>query len=163
MPAEPVSVGHASQTRFTFGVYHSEAEFVSKAIDAGHPRDLYGQLPLEMQNCVDSLSIMPESSVIAKRAAWFTKWTKRAREIQRAPDPEWVIDDPAMAKILDQKRLQLLDEIISPMISPWPGILGMVSTLLGLCRLRAFCQAKWCLPLYIQTTYVPAHHAPMKR
>ena len=55
VPAEPVAAGHASQTRFTFGVYHSEAEFVSKAIEAGHPRDLYGQLPLEMQNCVDSL------------------------------------------------------------------------------------------------------------
>ena len=113
VPVEPVAAGLASQTRFTFGVYHSEAEFVSKAIEAGHPRDLYGQLPLEMQNCVDSLSLMPESSVIAKRAAWFTKWTKRAREIQREPDPEWVIVDPAMAKILDQKRLQLLDEIIS--------------------------------------------------
>ena len=110
---EPVCEDHALQARFTFGVYHSEAEFVNKAIEVGHPRDLYGQLPMEMQNCVDSLSVMPESSVIAKRAAWFAKWTKRAREIQREPDPEWVIADPAMAKILDQKRLQLLDEIIS--------------------------------------------------
>ena len=111
--AGPALLEQAVQARYTFGVYHSEAEFVSKAVDAGHPRDLYGQLPIEMQNCVDSLSVMPESSVIAKRAAWFAKWTQRAREIKCEPDPEWVIGDPAMAKILDQKRLQLLDEIIS--------------------------------------------------
>ena len=109
----PVSGGQTSQARVTFGVYHSEAEFVSQAIKAGHPRDLYGQLPAEMQNCVDSLSIMPDASVIAKRAAWFTKWTCRARELHLEPDPEWVINDPAMANILDQKRLQLLDEIIA--------------------------------------------------
>ena len=111
--AGPVPEVQASQVRVTFGVYHSEAEFVSQAIKAGHPRDLYGQLPAEMQNCVDSLSVMPEASVIAKRAAWFTKWTCRARELQLEPDPEWIIEDPAMANILDQKRLQLLDEIIS--------------------------------------------------
>ena len=67
----------------------------------------------ETQNCVDALSVMPDSWVIAKRACWLTKWTKRAREIQREPDPAWAIDDPAMYKILTQKRLQLLDEIIS--------------------------------------------------
>ena len=51
-------IGVYTQARFTFGVYHSEAEFVKKVIAAGHPRDWYGQLPVEMQNCVDALSVM---------------------------------------------------------------------------------------------------------
>ena len=97
---------------YTFGVYHSEAEFVRKAVQVGHPRSLYGSLPQAMEECVDALLVMPEASVVTKRAAWLAHWTARAKAIQENPDPDWHIQDPAMRAILGRKRLQLLDEIL---------------------------------------------------
>ena len=97
---------------YTFGVYHSEAEFVRKAVQVGHPRSLYGSLPQAMEECIDALLVMPEASVVTKRAAWLAHWTARAKAIQENPDPDWHIQDPAMRAILGRKRLQLLDEIL---------------------------------------------------
>ncbi|CAE6963869.1 unnamed protein product [Symbiodinium sp. CCMP2592] len=47
------------------------------------------------------------------RRKWLDKWTARAAEITKAPDPSWDISDPHMHHVLCKKRLQLLDEIIA--------------------------------------------------
>ena len=106
------SASNEAREAYTFGVYHTEAEFIRKAVEVGHPRQLYGQLPEAMKKCIDALLVMPEAAVAKKRALWFSKWTERARAIMHDPDPTWEISDPAMSTIMQKKRLQLLDEIV---------------------------------------------------
>ena len=97
----------------TFGVPHTESEFVRAAINAGHPRSVVSSLPPHLDSCVDQLARAPPHEVIKKRQRWLGKWTARAAEIGADPDPEWGISDPHMHSVLRQKRLQLLDEIIA--------------------------------------------------
>ena len=97
----------------TFGVPYTESEFVRAAIKAGHPRSVVSSLPPHLDSCVDLLARSPPHEVIRKRQQWLEQWTARAAEIGANPDPEWRISDPHMHKVLRQKRLQLLDEIIA--------------------------------------------------
>ena len=92
---------------------YTESEFVRAAIKAGHPRSVVSSLPPHLDSCVDLLACSPPHEVIKKRQLWLERWTSRAAEIGANPDPEWGISDPHVHKVLRQKRLQLLDEIIA--------------------------------------------------
>ncbi|CAE7203386.1 ubiad1 [Symbiodinium sp. CCMP2592] len=107
--AEPVQQTHHA----TFGVPFDESEFVRAAVRAGHPSSSLSSLPDHLESCVDMLAKAPPHAVVDKRRSWLDKWTKRACEIDRDPDPSWDIDDPHMKRVLCKKRLQLLDEIIA--------------------------------------------------
>ncbi|CAE7203407.1 unnamed protein product [Symbiodinium sp. CCMP2592] len=78
-----------------------------------HPSSSLSSLPDHLESCVDMLAKAPPHAVVDKRRSWLDKWTKRACEIDRDPDPSWDIDDPHMKRVLCKKRLQLLDEIIA--------------------------------------------------
>ena len=97
----------------TFGVYHTECEFVRAAVKAGHPRSLVDALPEHLDSCVDLLAKAPPHAVIQRRKQWLDKWTARAAQIGLSPDPSWGLEDAHMHKVLQSKRLQLLDEIIA--------------------------------------------------
>ena len=97
----------------TFGVYHTECEFVRAAVKAGHPRSLVDALPEHLDFCVDLLAKAPPHAVIQRRKQWLDKWTARAAQIGMSPDPSWGLEDAHMHKVLQSKRLQLLDEIIA--------------------------------------------------
>ncbi|CAE7217665.1 ubiad1 [Symbiodinium sp. CCMP2592] len=110
---EPVA-GPVQQTHHaTFGVPFDESEFVRAAVRAGHPSSSLSSLPDHLESCVDMLAKAPPHAVVDKRRRWLDKWTTRACEIERDPDPSWDIDDPHMKRVLCKKRLQLLDEIIA--------------------------------------------------
>ncbi|CAE7626849.1 unnamed protein product [Symbiodinium sp. CCMP2592] len=110
---EPVT-GPVQQTQHaTFGVPFDESEFVRAAVRAGHPSSSLSSLPDHLESCVDMLAKAPPHAVVDKRRRWLDKWTTRACEIERDPDPSWDIDDPHMKRVLCKKRLQLLDEIIA--------------------------------------------------
>jgi len=97
----------------TFGVYHTEAEFVRAAVQAGHPKSLVDALPEHLESCVDLLAKAPPHAVIQKRKQWLDKWMARAAQIGVSQEPSWEVEDPHMREVLQSKRLQLLDEIIA--------------------------------------------------
>ncbi|CAE7225449.1 RE2 [Symbiodinium sp. CCMP2592] len=97
----------------TFGVYHTESEFVRAAVKAGHPRAMVDSLPAHLDSCIDLVSKAPPSAIVERRKQWLDKWTARAAEIGVRPDPIWEVEDPHMREVLRSKRLQLLDEIIA--------------------------------------------------
>ncbi|CAE7654078.1 unnamed protein product [Symbiodinium sp. CCMP2592] len=97
----------------TFGVYHTESEFVRAAVTAGHPKAMVDSLPAHLVSCIDLLAKAPPSAIVQRRKRWLDKWTARAAEIGVRPDPVWEVEDPRMREVLRSKRLQLLDEIIA--------------------------------------------------
>ena len=107
---EPMLVTRLSQV--TIGVYHTEAEFVRAAVNAGHPRSLYGGLPDSLAMCVQNLVTCPKHVIVERRRKWIKKWSARARKISENPDPFWELPSGPRRQILSCKRLQLLDEII---------------------------------------------------
>ncbi|CAE6929570.1 unnamed protein product [Symbiodinium sp. CCMP2592] len=97
----------------TFGVYHTESEFVRAAVKAGHPKAMVDSLPAHLESCIDLVSKAPPSAIVERRKQWLDKWTARAAKIGVRPDPIWEVEDPHMREVLRSKRLQLLDEIIA--------------------------------------------------
>ncbi|CAE7298793.1 unnamed protein product [Symbiodinium sp. CCMP2592] len=97
----------------TFGVYHTESEFVRAAVKAGHPKAMVDSLPAHLESCIDLVSKAPPSAIVERRKQWLDKWTARAAEIGVRPDPIWEVEDSHMREVLRSKRLQLLDEIIA--------------------------------------------------
>ncbi|CAE7304323.1 unnamed protein product [Symbiodinium sp. CCMP2592] len=97
----------------TFGVYHTESEFVRAAVKAGHPKAMIDSMPAHLESCIDLVAKAPPSAIVQRRKQWLDKWTARAAEIGVRPDPIWEVEDSHMREVLRSKRLQLLDEIIA--------------------------------------------------
>lgn len=106
----------------SWGIQWSEDEFVSAAVQLGHPKSFLKALPIELKKVIQQLSMCNDADVICARAAWLQRWVKRANEL-RAPESNlhMTIDDDG-AKVVVNKRILLFKEMLADAGYYDPGI-----------------------------------------
>ena len=106
------SSGGDLQTIQVWGVPWTESEFVSKAVERGHPRSFKALLPPVLDEALSCNAYRSSAEVSALRAKWFSKWVARSAQLK---DKESALKESMpehLKKILGPKRLLLLAEIL---------------------------------------------------
>ena len=108
-------VGNRSSNLFccSWGIQWTEEEFVSAAVELGHPKSFLKALPYELRETIGSLTSMQDADIIAARAAWFKKWVKRADELKSDEALLHNSIDKDGATVISEKRILLFKEMLS--------------------------------------------------
>ena len=103
-------------------------EFVDKAVQAGHPRSLHGNLPPALVTALDAHIELSEEEICAKRMRCARKWT---HEIVRCEGEEKLLKSklPSNSRqILKEKRLTIWKNMLAESGYPDMGIIDDASS-----------------------------------
>ena len=95
-----------------WGIPWSEHSFVDQAIASGHPKSFSALLPPVLKHAIDEVAGKPAERIISLRAAWFNKWLSRASDLQSSEKRLKLSMPKHLQRILDSKRILLLEEIL---------------------------------------------------
>ena len=95
------------------GIPYTPAEFLAEAVNRGHPHDLFSGVSDSMLKAIKSNASMTASQVIAYRAAFFKKWTKRAAELDQKGKELHSTLPKHHQQILRGKRLLLMEDMLN--------------------------------------------------
>ena len=95
-----------------FGVPWSVEEFLEEAFRRGHPASLFESISESMKEAIRTNVNMKAAAIIAYRAEWFKKWTRRAEELSGNERRLHGEMPPQRKAILRKKRILLLKEIL---------------------------------------------------
>ena len=114
--------GGDMQTIQVWGVPWTESEFVSKAVERGHPRSFRALLPPVLEEALSYNANESCAELMALRAKWFSKWVNRSSQL-KVDELSLKNSMPAHLKaILEPKRLLLLAEILKEEGYPDQGV-----------------------------------------
>jgi len=74
--------GGDMQTIQVWGVPWTESEFVSKAVERGHPRSFRALLPPVLEEALSYNANESCAELMALRAKWFSKWVNRSSQLK---------------------------------------------------------------------------------
>jgi len=100
------------------GVPSEPAEFVARAVQAGHPRGLDVHIDSAMREVVQMNMLEPPFALAKKRVEFFKRWTKRAKELNAKEDELRQTMPEHVRKVVGQKRLVLFKEMLSDLNYP---------------------------------------------
>ena len=109
-----------------WGIPWSESEFVTKAIERGHPRTFNALLPPALEDAVSSTAYMSCGELAELRARWFATWVERAKELSPSEIKLKEGLPPHLKRILGPKRILLLAEILKHEGYPDLGVVNEV-------------------------------------
>ena len=102
----------------TVGIPREPMDFVAKAVEAGHPRSMSIHLsPFVQQSPL---------ALLKKRAAFFWKWTARAKELS-AEEIKYKTSLPSYLQNLQKKKLLLRAEILQSLDYPDKSLLRHIA------------------------------------
>ena len=110
-----------------WGIPWSESEFVTKAIERGHPRTFNALLPPALEDAVSSTAYMSCGELAELRARWFATWVERAKELSPSEIKLKENFPRHLKRILGPKRSLLLAEILKHEGYPDLGVVNEVS------------------------------------
>ena len=113
---DQLSVGVFEQA---WGIPFSPDEFIQEAVERGHPKLFSRLVPKILQTAIENNFCDEGLQCLAlNRIQWFTKWTERAKQLQKHDaDIKNALPSHA-AKILEPKRLALFKEILEDLEYP---------------------------------------------
>ena len=97
----------------SLGVYASPEEFVEECLNVGHPFDQLHAAPDVLKQCLFDMLTKGPAWVVDRRAKLLKKWTQWARDLEAEEAGLRKSLDPEVAKVLQGKRLLLLEKIAS--------------------------------------------------
>ena len=107
-----------------WGIPFSPEEFISEAVDKGHPKAVSNLVPNMLMSAVDrNFGRNCDVGALAReRADWFAKWTKRASELSKSELDFKMQLYEHVRNILAPKRLLLWKEILTELQYPDLGV-----------------------------------------
>ena len=105
-----------------WGIPWSDAEFVAKASLAGHPCFLESTLPPALSSAIDRFHKSSPAERSKKRVAVLRKWLARANELSVKEKAMHEAMHPCVKKMLDGKRLLVLEEMLREAQYPDMGV-----------------------------------------
>ncbi|CAE7555695.1 SLC24A2, partial [Symbiodinium sp. CCMP2592] len=106
---EPTSDARAFEVRL--GVYASPDEFLDGCRRVTHPFDHLHAAPDRLKQCIFDMLVNGPTWVVQRRAALLRKWTSWASDLEGEERALKEALDPQVAKVLQGKRLKLLERI----------------------------------------------------
>ena len=97
----------------SLGVYASPEEFVEECLNVEHPFDQLHAAPDVLKQCLFDMLTKGPAWVVDRRAKLLKKWTQWARDLEAEEAGLRKSLDPEVAKVLQGKRLLLLEKIAS--------------------------------------------------
>lgn len=67
---------------FTFGIPREPHDFITEAINKGHPRDIVARVPQPVKDLLTDLACGSLDKRFAKRASFMKRWLKRSLELK---------------------------------------------------------------------------------
>ncbi|CAE7559207.1 unnamed protein product [Symbiodinium natans] len=113
--ASPVGPDDQASTCFevSLGVYASPEEFVDECLNVEHPFDQLHAAPDVLKQCLFDMLTKGPAWVVDRRAKLLKKWTQWARDLEAEEAGLRKSLDLEVAKVLQGKRLLLLEKIAS--------------------------------------------------
>ncbi|CAE7227529.1 unnamed protein product, partial [Symbiodinium natans] len=111
-PVGPVDQASAC-FEVSLGVYASPEEFVEECLNVEHPFDQLHAAPDVLKQCLFDMLTKGPAWVVDRRAKLLKKWTQWARDLEAEEAGLRKSLDPEVAKVLQGKRLLLLEKIAS--------------------------------------------------
>jgi len=97
----------------SIGVPREPEDFVARAVAAGHPRNLFAEDWSARDPFVLENLSLDRGKLLDRRNAFFRKWLTRASELASKEKDLHDALDPEVARVLQGKRLLVLEEILN--------------------------------------------------
>ena len=109
---------HSAYEVLTLGIPREPADFLEKAVQAGHPRSIAIHLPDAVKDVLDKNFSGDEYKLAKERASFLWKWSNRAKEL--AVDEKRLHESMPehLRHLLHGKRLLLLKEVLEDLKYP---------------------------------------------
>ena len=111
-----------------WGIPFTPEEFVQEAQLRGHPKLFTQLMPGILADAVHANFCEGQATLVMARAAWFAKWTSRAKELAKEESELKASMPDHMARILQPKRLVLWKEILSDLQYSDLGVIDELTT-----------------------------------
>jgi len=116
--ADPDSQDIESSCSLVIGKLRTPSEFISAAVEAGHPNSLDQVLPPQLEGAVLNHSTLGSSGIASKRVEWAKRWLRRRLELSREQSALTSAAPAHIRSIAGDKQTLLLKEMLSDVNYP---------------------------------------------
>ena len=102
----------------TIGIPREPWDFLSRAVEAGHPRSLAIHLGEEIMDVLRENFELEQYHVMKRRAEFMRKWTNRCKDLEKAEHELHDSLAPHLQQVLRGKRLLIFKEILEDLQYP---------------------------------------------
>ena len=95
-----------------FGLQWEPLDFISKAVQTGHPQHIFSGLQDDLLTAVEANVRMTPAEMVIHRGKWFSKYLRLAKDLEGRNNEILASMPPSMRNIMKSKRLALLERII---------------------------------------------------